>query len=368
MNNKSALSELQISFMSFPPINIPFWEPKHLDSLSPAAVLCNWEPTSACRLTPVCGTACILASTHSAAGPEMPRARMEALIDEMLFGPTAAAFRHILAGAKEPTQAPALMRRFARGWHSLPRSKRALSIGLITASPTGLRELAAMLADTPLTFALISVDSAASGLRTVTNNAALLSAAVEARNIGGIEKFGVNTTIVDPENLTAIEGIGREVQRAGAAQWTLAGFCRPVGGEMRPVLNLDGYNRVIEWVDEKFRDQGLRITLDMPFDIFNSLARSQGFADIGRWRLEHPLLPHLEAQTLAMAPGTFVRVRWDGRMMSLNDIMREGGSDGRYGTYQPGCLSEVAAKLAAERNDIMRSSIPILGDSRLLAA
>lgn len=336
--------------MPVPAINVPFREPD-FDRSSGRSVLVNFEPTSACALTNSCGNACILAHLHKHAAPEMPRGRMESLIEELMSGPGSAHARYVVAAAKEPTEAPDMMKRFARLWHESPATQRALSIGMITASPLGVRNLCRELVDTPLGFALISVDTDRTGLRTQPNNHALLKATSEAVKMGGLGKFGVNTLVASMEDLPAIEAIGRAVHAAGAEQWTLGSFLEPGPHRMVPVLDMSDYLQLVEWADQTFASSGLRITLDAPSDVFHALAPHNPTPTAGRWRYEQRLTSTVEVQTLPLQPGFFLRVRWDTQQIALRELLEIGTVKGRYGAYTPGRLAQTMRQVVGEQSN-----------------
>ncbi len=330
--------------MSFPPLNT--LEMPCFAGVTNRQVLMNIEPTATCKLTPVCGDSCILTYTHKSAGAPLPSFRVEELIDEVLATSQHGNIRHIMFAAKEPTEAPEHILRLAKGWHSMEANERALSIGIISASPVGIEKLIPHLADCPLSSVLISIDGQSSGLRTEINNNRLLVAAVKARDAGSILKIGVNTT-TRLSDLDDVLTIGQAVRKAHVDQWTVAGFCAPSEGMMTSVLNREDYQKLIETLVENFGSCGMRVTIDLPCQHFDLVGEVR--TDI--WRTELEVAPNVFVQTLNKRPGYFARVRWDGEVLGLEDALRVGAVTGRYGAYVPGTISDLVDRIVLEQQE-----------------
>jgi hypothetical protein len=258
--------------------------------------------------------------------------------------------RHLVCPGKEVMESAPLLLRIAEAYHAAPSHKRPGSLGIITASASGLGRYGERLAETPLTWTAISMDAVETGLRTPGNNDLLFKSALEFKASGGTELLGVNTLLTEV-NLETVLEIGRGLLRRGVDQWTLSPLLRPaVNGRMESVVPKARLDEITERIVLEFGGKDLEIVFDHidlapPGGDLEALLAGQD-----RWRVEYkvPGAANVTLITGNARPGYFVRLDYTGQLMSKEDFRRIGRS-GCYGPYAPGRFAALLEELRGLR-------------------
>ena len=114
-------------------------------------VLVNIELNNVCANTPICGSTCYLnlmaaGKTGKALSPELVFAAACEVIEHGWD------VRHLVLPGKEVWESATLLMQIAEAYHGAPSHKRPGSLGIVTASASGLRRYGGRLAETPLTW------------------------------------------------------------------------------------------------------------------------------------------------------------------------------------------------------------------------
>jgi hypothetical protein len=328
----------------------PRWSP--LDEQR--QLLINLELNNVCANTHICGSNCYLNVISEGK-------RMRPLPSTLVFSAASEIIangwdvRHLVLPGKEVWESPELLLRIIEQFHAAPAHSRPGSLGIITASPVGLRQYANRLADSPLSWTAISMDTSETGLRSSGNNRLLLESALHLKEVRGTELLGVNT-LVTGRNLEGVLQIGQELQRIGIDQWTLSPLLQPENGRMEPVLSNEELVEITERVIVEFGGSSLNIVFDhidlLSLDSFTNTRKAfHGRED--RWRIEYELpdAPNITLITGNMRPGYFLRLDWAGQLMSKEDFRRI-AQPGCYGHYTPGKCVRLLEELRELRSEL----------------
>jgi|GEM_PF-2196617 len=327
-------------------------------------ILINQEINSTCAFTRACGSRCILSQTNSSAGKPLDELSVVETAIELAAGDSSHLIRHYCMAGKEPFESSDRILRISRAWHSKPSRQRAGTIGAISSSASGIRDMSPRLAGSaPLSWVLASMDAASTGMRTFANNRTLLDALEEAHRVGAIGDFGINTLLTEGNHDEVIE-IGRIVSKSAAAQWSVGTLMAPRDGVMSSAVDLSTMFRMIERLskDAQFSAGPTHITMDLDYESYCAIAGTPSVNDRGRnrWRFEHQISKYLTIIALNHTPGRFLRVRWDGELLSMSDFMTIGQRHGRYGNCKTHRLSSLLRDLDGVESHRLKASLPAL--------
>ncbi len=266
--------------------------------------------------------------------------------------------RHYCMTGKEPFETPDTVVAISEAWHAAAVRNRCGTIGAITASPSGLASAVAELSDrAPLSWVLGSLDVAATGLRAVANNKALIGALLNARQAGAIGAFGINTLLTD-ENINDVMVLGRTLAKLSVNQWSIGPLMNPQRGRMVSGTNQETFLKFIELLvaSSEFMDGPMEVTLSLEYpDLLRMVGESSRIeGNVSSWRYQYRISKYFALIALNPTPNRFLRARWDGELLSLEDFLTLGIKQGSYGTYSPGRAGEILSALAQEARGIAK--------------
>ena len=305
-------------------------------------ILINIESTGSCHFTKRCGDRCILNMVNSKARAPMSPDTVLQIADEIFSSPSSHRIRHVGAVGKEVMDAPELLGEIAKLWHRTLAFRRPGTLGMISAAAEPMVKFAPRFAENPLSWLNISIDTSAVGLRTQSNAEPLLASALHLRKAGGVLAVGVNTLLTGG-NLDQVIEIGRRVERAGVDQWSIGPFLVPRDGRMEPVAETADFRRAIDRVMAEFADSPMNILFEMDYTELLALVGDEARLRDGRtrWRHEYSVSQCMKLIATNPREGFFLRVRWDGELLAKHDFRTVGLEHGRYGSYQPGRITEL---------------------------
>jgi hypothetical protein len=303
-------------------------------------VLSNLEINNRCSFSSRCGAACYL-------NVVAPLASREALPAEQVLAAARETIRngwdvrHLGLPGKEVLESPALLFQILEEFHSTLADTRPGSVGIITAHAAALKHHSRQLAEVPLGWVAISMDTSDSGLRLPQNNKPLLENALRLKEAGGTKLLGVNT-VLTADNLSEVVRIGQQLKGLGIDQWAVSPLLQPEQNRMESVLSVPRLREIVVRLAEEFGGTGFNIVVDLDFEMLCALVGDPRAlaSGAGRWRTEYqlPMAPNIMLVAGNAKPAHFFRLRWDGQLMSKEDFRRV-GIDGSYGGYEPGRIS-----------------------------
>jgi hypothetical protein len=299
-------------------------------------ILCNLEINDRCAWTAQCSSHCYLNSLGS--GLRTRSASDDVILDaarEMIW--SGAAVRHLAIPGKEPMESFSLLLSILKEYHEAPRDLRPANLGIITAAAKLIERHTGDMADWPLDWLVVSMDTANSGLRSQGNSALLWRSALNLRKAGGARRIGVNTCFSDT-NWRAALAIGKDLTRKGADQWTLGPHLMPVNGFMTATPSADTIRRVVDAVAAELGDTETAVAIELEYaQLFNLFSGHPALKrQLWRWRVEMPLGPNACLIARNPRPKFFLRFRHDGQLLSREDFRRVGLRAGSYGRYEHG--------------------------------
>jgi hypothetical protein len=311
-------------------------------------ILANIEITAACRWRERCSDRCILEVVNSRAGKPMEESKVMAAGAELVRSPQSRRVRHLGVVGREPLEAPGVLLGLLRLWHGTPAEVRPGTFGVITAAAGPLAEFAPSFADNPMTWLNVSIDTAAVGLRAAANAGPLLKSALKVRELGGTEAVGVNT-LLTPDNLEEVVGIGRQVERAGVDQFSIGPFLVARAGRMEPLAGAPDFRRAVDRLAAEFAGTAMQVRFEVDYHEMVALVGDEDRLRNGeqRWRHEYPVTDRLMLIATNPRQGHFLRVRWDGSLLSKRDFRTVGLEQGMFGSYRPGRVEELLEEFSA---------------------
>ncbi len=314
------------------------------------SVLLNQELGPSCKMTKVCGETCYLHWSHSSAGRALSALELCQAGASAMGTNLSGSVRHWGLAAKEPLDYPDSVRLLTRAWHEAPPHSRPGTLGLITASANGLRSQCESWKPSPLSWILASVDPQETSLHPAKYGAALMEAVIRAKDSGGVETVGINTTITNSE-CSNIFAIGARAARLGIDQWSVSSLYAPRRGKLETSMTLDEVKAVAEFLAIECARFPLDVTLSVTPQQFTemnsdwSLLREQ----YGKWRFERNLSANVNIIAPNPLPGYFMRVRWDGEILNHDDLLIVGLRSGSYGSIHRHSVTEVLDRLSELR-------------------
>ena len=323
---------------------------KHASSRPHQNVLLNSELGSACRLTNICLDNCFLHSSHRAAGPSLDADILLAGAMECLGHESAATVRHWGLVAKEPLAYPDSVSKLAQAYHDTPENLRPGSLGVLTASIEGLKLQSPGWRSNPLSWVVVSVDPASTGLHPISHQDKLMAAAIGARECGGVGLACVNTTVKAGQIEQGL-AIGRRAKNIGMDQFSIGGLYKMDSGKMEDTVSYQGILEMIDGVIAEFAGTTFEVAVNVSperfLELFGGFEECQ--ADFERWRLERWIAPNICVLTANPRPGHFLRLRWDGELLNYEDLMNFGRRYGKFGTYHSGRMQRMLSDLGGMR-------------------
>lgn len=309
-------------------------------------VLANLEVNDTCAFTATCGSTCYLNQVHV----DRPALSSSSVLDAArALIRRGDVIRHLAIPGKEPFQSGGLVRLIAEEFHRTPVDARPASLGVISASTPGIRKWLPRLSDTPLCWLAVSVDVAGSGLR-AGNPFDVLGAALAGRQAGGTGAVAVNTTF-RTETIDDVLGLAPRLAKLEIDQWALCTLILPAGNSMVPAIDFPALERVIERLGA-VSDAAAKVVVETDLSSLLRLVGGSSSSTIKTnvWRIETQLPNGVWLFARNPAPGYFLRVRYDGAILSRGDFMRRGVSSGRYGLFTEATdIDKALNRMDAER-------------------
>lgn len=310
-------------------------------------VLVNLEINKDCQLTSVCGDSCFLNLVEKALpGVERlaPAAVLAAAREVIDHGQTV---RHLAITGKEPLDTPDLLFDILRYYHAAPVESRPGTVGIIT-SGLQLRRHAHRFPELPLDWCAMSLDIASSVLHVERMNEKLFGDLLHVKDTGGIKSFTVNS-VYTADNYKDVLQFGKwlTAKLGEGDQWGLSSLMLPQHGVMQPTVSIPATREMIDLALEELSDTACDILFEPDPDEFEILT---GKSVKKRWRTELHLAGGIWMITVPSEEGYFVRLRWDGQLLTRKDLRCIGLRQATYGAYQAGRLVETLERLSVTRS------------------
>ena len=317
-----------------------------LQLASNAQVLCNYEVNKTCRFTTDCGSACILNQLAPRAAA-LNRATVEEAGREIINH--GRSIRHVVIAGKEPLETPERIFPFLRAYHEQPPDLRPAAVGLLTSGINLERHLETF-GRYPLSWCIVSVDTEASGLRSSRSSqkSQILQTLTELRTCGGAPLIGVNSVV--PMGADAgLMALAEDIEAAGIDQWALSPLLVARRGAMKPTLPAPLLAQQLERIAKRLASLHTVVSLDVDADTFERLS---GGIPVQRdqWRTTLSLVGNVRMTAKNPDPGFFFRLRFDGQLLSHDEFMEIGLTQGAFGAYGEGRIAALMDHLAHLRN------------------
>ena len=192
---------------------------------------------------------------------------------------------------------------------------------------------------------MTSADVESASLHPVKYGAALMEAATQAKDIGGVLATCVNTTVGNTD-LESLFNIGRMADRLGFNQWSIGGLYKPCGPRMEDSLTEVQCREVLTAITREFEKSNLQIAVSVTPEIFQKWATESVPTPMSTaWRLERKISRNVTLIAPNLQRGFFLRLRWDGQLMDLNDVLTLSLKTGSFGTFRPGSVRRIIGSL-----------------------
>lgn len=312
-------------------------------------VLGNLELNDRCAYTRTCGDTCFLNQVHVDRPALSPDAVYEAGVAMIRRGDV---IRHLAFPGKEPFESGALLQRLTRAFHETPVASRPLSLGAISASAGGIALWLPRLSETPLCWLAVSMDVAGSGLRGGLHPE-VLESALAGRRAGGTGAVAVNTTFRRETIAGALE-LASVLGPKNIDQWALCPLVVPDGTTMRSAVDYDTVEQMVERLGA-VHDAAAKVVVETDLPTLQRLAADSWHNPLQTdvWRIEVKLPNGVWLFARNPSPGYFLRVRYDGEILSRLDFTQRGLKAGRYGRFKRGPEIDAALeRMAVERQTL----------------
>lgn len=319
-------------------------------------VLANLEINDRCAFSVACGSTCYLNQVHVNRPVLGENLVFDAALSMIQRGDV---IRHLAVVGKEAFESPSLLLDIAREYNEASPTKRPASLGVISASPSGIREWLPKFVGAPLSWLAVSVDVPHSGLRAGEPFRAL-DAALEGRKMGGTHAVAVNSTF-RPDTMNDVLALSHRMRGKKLDQWALCPLMLSSGGSLRSTVSVEHLQQMIEKAAAVV-DVAERVVVETDPSTLCALLGDNGWKNINTnlWRIEVKLPSGLWLFARTPKPGYFIRQRYDGALLSRQDFSRRGVTEGRYGQFRSGAdinralremvIERTAAESAAGRN------------------
>jgi hypothetical protein len=303
-------------------------------------VLGNMEINDRCSYTVACGATCYLNRVHT----NRPVLAEDKILEsaKAMIG-RGDVIRHLAVVGKEAFESARLLLKIAREFHKTSPSERPASLGVISASASGIKKWLPEFADSPLSWLAVSVDVAKSGLR-AGDPFSVLKAALAGKSAGGTLAVAVNTTF-RKETVDDVLGLSCELKGTRIKQWALCPLVLPLSGRMHSTVGIEQMERMIRGAGQVV-DVAERVVIETDPATLRTLLGESIWRTVSThvWRIEY-LLPN-GVWLFARSPeaGYFIRQRYDGALLSRLDFSRLGVTEGRYGQFRSGADIDIALK------------------------
>lgn len=312
-------------------------------------VLVNLEINNRCQLTDVCGEDCILNSiARSIPGAremdpaEVLEAAYEVIANGCNVGPLA------LVG-KEVLESPDILFAILKRYHDTPVEVRPESIQIIT-SGVQLHRYIGRFVELPLHGCFVSLDADSTGLHLPERNKHLLGDLLRLKERGGAELIGV-ISILDDTNADALLELGQWVGSYGPVldQWSVGQKLVERNGKMTPGVSeavvKNAFERVMQELGQEGQSNINQILFELEHPTFQQLFGLTVPPE--SWRTAVRANDHTNVWAIAQNsnPGHFIRLRWDGQLITKHDVRQLGTYVGAHGRYQPGKLRSFLGSL-----------------------
>lgn len=304
-------------------------------------VLVNLEINNRCQLTNICGENCILntiASSIPSAQAMKPEQVLEAAFEVIENGQNVGPLALV---GKEVLESPDVLFAILERYHSTPVEIRPQSIQIIT-SGAQLRRHIDRFAELPLHGCFVSLDADPTGLHLPEQNRQLLTDLLCLKERGGTNMSGV-ISVLDNTNTDALLELGAWVCSQGSLldQWSIGQKLIEKNRKMVPGVSQAIVQRTFDHVVTELGGEGQsninQILFELEYPTFNEL-----FGETippNSWR-KACQIPGTNVWAVAQNanPGHFIRLRWDGQLISKQDLRQLGTVTGAHGRYRPGKL------------------------------
>ena len=316
-----------------------------LTSAPSRATLVNIEINNTCRFTKVCSDSCILNQVSPGAPSMSNELRLGAMEELCRVGNTV---QHVALAGKEPFDTPDHLQEILKVFHQSSEENRPAQIGVIT-SGTSLREHASWLAELPLSWCAVSIDTPHTGLRLLSENTAdeVLDAALQLKRGGGAGAIGVNSVCTNT-NTSALLELGEKIFRTDVDQWAISPLLQPQGRQMKSSMTTQSIEALIQKVADQLT--GSRVVFELTMDTLRELLGVSPVLRADVWRVEVPITSHVSVMAGRTEPGYFFRLRHDGQLLAKSDFHTLGLQEGSYGRYHRGRIEGLLGDFASQRN------------------
>jgi hypothetical protein len=302
-------------------------------------VLVNLEINKSCHLTSVCGDTCVLNLIEKS----LPQAQLmdpvetfQAACEVIDHGQHV---RHLAIVGKEVLETPDLLFAILERYHAANEATRPGAVSIIT-SGLLLHKYLDRFAELPLSGCQVSLDSDSTGLHIAKRNQDLLSTLLALREQGGASLVSAISVLTET-NLDALVLLGQQLCSSGIDQWSLGPLLLPQQGVMKSAVSISTIRKALERLVQELGQSAInQIILGLELPEFEELFGETVPPD--KWRAEKQIPnTNVWAIALSMRLDKFIRLRWDGQLISKSDVRRLGRKEGAYGRYQSGRLASL---------------------------
>lgn len=314
----------------------------------------NAELNDRCSFSSACGPACILNQLGSGRYPEMSDFAYRSFLRDLARH--GQSVENLALVGKEPTETPDRLAETLRIVRSATIESRPLRIGMITAGHR-LPHIRGILAEHPLDWLLVSLDTPETGLRHERQVPSSFRHGVSTKEMGGTGQLGVNT-IMHPANLGGMAKIGAMVMDEPAVdQWSLSPMLATHSGGLRSLLSPEQLRELLARILSLHGDAPKPILVNLEYaDLVQMIGGERFLSDPLRfWRVEHPV-KDTSVTLVAMnpLPGYFLRLRYFGALQTREEFHRGGEEGGRIGDF--GNLTRKLRMMSNERKSAAAAS------------
>lgn len=305
-------------------------------------VLVNLEINKDCELTKICGDSCFLNLVEQSLPGIRNLSSADVLTAAREVIDNGRYVRHLALVGKEPLDTPELLFEILRYYHESPIDTRPGTIGINT-SGLQLRKLSSQFVHLPIDWCAVSVDTSASGLHVERLNRQLVEDLLQFCESGATEMALVNTVFTE-DNHEVIIDLGKWICASGIDQWALSTMMKPSNGRMTLGVSQATASKLLDRVISELADVDCQILFEVELD---ELRRRSDEELPDRWRIEH----NIEGTNVWLVSpnfgkGYFVRMRWDGQLLTKQDFLQLGLTQSTFGQYSPGRFAEVLSQFA----------------------
>lgn len=310
-------------------------------------VVINLAINNGCSLTSACGAACIFQMMAVPSRKSMPWESSMSCLHEIRAAPSlpggAPLVQTLLLAEKEPTETPGRLLDVQQLVYDLPTTHRPSNFGIITHG-LGIPRCLPQLKEFPLDFVLTSLDGEPSTHR---RGPQLFSPALEnilmLKENGGAKRIGINTVLEEGTSASVLQ-LGRRLRGLPIDAWKISSKLVPDGSAIINEVASKPFADFVDRIVDEQHDSQLSIEMICDTASFDEMAQRWPGAAIrsSGWKslLQIPST-RIVCSLLNSDPTHFFRIRWDGEILSPDDLRRRGTAHGQLGRLAPGRLTEL---------------------------